>query len=155
MHPQMTNMQASAHDASSHIFASAGALVFVNAYAGSAAVSAPSHAFAAHKLACPLAPLSHTLGEHTCSTKCTKHLWPSSASTGLMPHMMCAYQLRAPSTASTAALHTRQKPLMYGWGPCTSDARENRSPLASNSTRAPSSLPCAHPPASCSCPSTP
>ena len=65
MHPRMTNMHATAHDAFSHIFASAGALVFVNAYSGSAAATAPYNAFAAHKLACPLAPLYHTPGEHS------------------------------------------------------------------------------------------
>ena len=41
MHPRMTNMHAEAHDAFEHSFASAGALAFVNAYAGSAALSAP------------------------------------------------------------------------------------------------------------------
>jgi hypothetical protein len=65
MHPQMTNIQASAHDAFEHIFASAGALVFVNEYSGSAAASAPYHAFAEHKLACPLVQLYHTLGDDT------------------------------------------------------------------------------------------
>jgi hypothetical protein len=65
MHPQMTNIQASAQDASSHIFASVGALVFVNEYAGSAAASAPYHAFAEPKLACPLGQLYHTLGDDT------------------------------------------------------------------------------------------
>src|SRR5712691_2240812 len=62
MHPQMTNIQASAQDAFSHIFASAGALVFVNEYSGSAAPPAPYNAFAEHKLACPLAQRYHTLG---------------------------------------------------------------------------------------------
>jgi hypothetical protein len=62
MHPRMTNMQASAHDAYEHIFASASALAFVNAYSGAAAPPAPSHAFAARQLACPFSPLSHTLG---------------------------------------------------------------------------------------------
>jgi hypothetical protein len=32
MHPRMTHMQAEAHDALYHIFASAGALTFVNEY---------------------------------------------------------------------------------------------------------------------------
>ena len=32
MHPQITNIQASAQDAFEHIFESAGALVFVNEY---------------------------------------------------------------------------------------------------------------------------
>jgi hypothetical protein len=41
MHPRMTNMQASAYDAFEHIFASAGALAFVNEYSGSAALPAP------------------------------------------------------------------------------------------------------------------
>ena len=62
MHPQMTNIQASAQDAFEHIFASAGALVFVNEYAGSAASPAPSHAFAARQLACPFPQREHTLG---------------------------------------------------------------------------------------------
>ena len=59
MHPRMTNMQAEAHDAFSHIFASAGALAFVNEYSESAAPPALSHAFAERKQACPLAPLYH------------------------------------------------------------------------------------------------
>ena len=50
-------------DAFSPLFASAGALVCVNASAGAAAASAPSHAFAAHQLACPWTPRYHTLGE--------------------------------------------------------------------------------------------
>jgi hypothetical protein len=58
-------MQAEAHDAFEHIFASAGALTFVNAYSGSAALPAPSHACAARQLACPFSPLSHTLGDDT------------------------------------------------------------------------------------------
>jgi len=155
MHPQMTNIQASAQEAFEHIFASAGALVFVNAYAGSAAPPAPSHAFAAHKLACPLAPLYPTLGDHTCSPKRPKHVQPSSASTGPMPPMMCAYKLRAPNHESTAVSTTHQKPLRPGCVPCRSDARDNRSPAASHSTQAPASLPCAHTTSSCSFPSTP
>ncbi len=62
MHPQRTNRQASAQDASEQIFASAGALAFVNAYAGSAASPAPYHAFAARQLACPFPQREHTLG---------------------------------------------------------------------------------------------
>ena len=58
-------MHATAHEAFSHIFASAGALVFVNESAGSAAATAPYHAFAEPKLAWPLAPLYHTLGDHS------------------------------------------------------------------------------------------
>jgi hypothetical protein len=64
MHPQMTNMQAEARDACEHIFASAGALTFVHEYSGSAALPAPSKAFAERQLACPLSPLSHTLGDN-------------------------------------------------------------------------------------------
>ena len=64
MHPRMTNMQAEAYDAFSHSLASAGALVFVNDYAESAALPALSHAFAERKQACPLAPLYHTQGDH-------------------------------------------------------------------------------------------
>jgi hypothetical protein len=57
MRPRMTNMQAEARDAFEHIFASAGALAFVNEYSGSAAPPAPSNAFATRQLACPFAPL--------------------------------------------------------------------------------------------------
>ena len=64
MHLRMTNMHAEAHDAFSHIFASAGALAFVNASAESAAPPALSNAFAERKQACPLAPLYHTQGDH-------------------------------------------------------------------------------------------
>jgi hypothetical protein len=65
MHPQMTNRQAEAHDAFDHIFASAGALAFVNEYSESAAPPALYHAFAERQQACPLAPLYHTRGDHT------------------------------------------------------------------------------------------
>jgi hypothetical protein len=76
MHPQITNIQAPAYDAHEHIFESAGALVFVNESSGSAAPPAPYNAFAEHKLACPLTPLYHTLGEHTCSTTHPQNLPP-------------------------------------------------------------------------------
>ena len=58
-------MQAEARDAFEHIFASAGALAFMNEYAESAAPPALSNAFAERKQACPLVPLYHTLGDHT------------------------------------------------------------------------------------------
>ena len=58
-------MQAEARDAFEHIFASAGALAFVNAYSESAALPALYHAFAERKQACSLAPLYHTQGDHT------------------------------------------------------------------------------------------
>jgi hypothetical protein len=57
MHPRMTNMQAEARDAFEHIFASAGALAFVNEYSELAASPALYNAFAERKPACPLAPL--------------------------------------------------------------------------------------------------
>jgi len=65
MHPRITSMQAKAHDAFEHILASAGALAFVNEYSESAALPALYNAFAERKQACPLAPLYHTLGDHT------------------------------------------------------------------------------------------
>ena len=65
MHPRMTNMHASAHDAYEHIFASAGVLAFVNEYSESAASPALYNAFAERKPACPLSPLYHMWGEHT------------------------------------------------------------------------------------------
>jgi hypothetical protein len=65
MRPRMTNMQAVAHDAHEHIFASPGALTFVDAYAGAAASPAPSHAFVERQLAYLFSPLSHTLGAVT------------------------------------------------------------------------------------------
>jgi len=61
---RMTNMQAEAHDAFAHIFASAGAPAFGNAYVESAALPALSNAFAERQQACPLAPRSHTQGDH-------------------------------------------------------------------------------------------
>ena len=64
MHPWMTNMQAEARDAFEHIFASAGALAFMNEYSESAALPALYNAFAERKQACPLAPLYHTQGDH-------------------------------------------------------------------------------------------
>jgi hypothetical protein len=63
MHPRMTNRHATAYEAFSHIVASAGALAFGNAYAGAAALPAPSHACAERQLACSFSPLSHTLGD--------------------------------------------------------------------------------------------
>jgi hypothetical protein len=57
MHPRRTNRHAEAPDAFEHIFDSAGALAFVNAYAESAAPPALSHAFAERKLACPFSSL--------------------------------------------------------------------------------------------------
>ena len=65
MHPRMTNMQAEARDAFEHIFASAGALAFINEYSESAAPPALYNAFAERKPACPLAQLYHTRGDHT------------------------------------------------------------------------------------------
>ena len=58
-------MHAEAREAFSHMLASAGALAFLNEYAESAALPALYNAFAARKPACPLAPLYHTLGDHT------------------------------------------------------------------------------------------
>ena len=58
-------MQAVACDAHEHIFASAGALAFVNAYSGSAALPALYNACAERQLTCPFLPLSHTLGDDT------------------------------------------------------------------------------------------
>jgi hypothetical protein len=63
MHPWMTHMHAEAHDAFEHIFASAGALAFVNEYSGFAALPAPYNAFAARQRACPFSPLYHTRGD--------------------------------------------------------------------------------------------
>jgi hypothetical protein len=65
MHLRMTNMQAEAYDAFEHIFASAGALAFVNEYSESAASPALYNAFAERKQASPLAPLYHTRRDHT------------------------------------------------------------------------------------------
>ena len=60
MHPQITNIQASAQDAFEHIFASAGALVFVNEYSG----------LPLHRL--PLMPSQNTSSHvpgHNCITR--------------------------------------------------------------------------------------
>jgi hypothetical protein len=57
-------MHAEARDAYEHIFDSAGARAFGNAYAESAAAPALSQAFAARTPACPLAPPYPTPGEH-------------------------------------------------------------------------------------------
>jgi hypothetical protein len=65
MPPRRTTRQAVACDAHEHLFASAGALAFVNDDAESAALPALDHAFAERKQAGPLAPLDHTLGDHT------------------------------------------------------------------------------------------
>jgi hypothetical protein len=63
MHPRMTHRQAEARAACDHIFASAGALAFVNDSAERAASPALSHACAERKPAWPLAPLEPTLGD--------------------------------------------------------------------------------------------
>jgi hypothetical protein len=135
MPPQMTHSHASAQDAFEHLFASAGALVFVNASSGAAAPPAPSHACAEHTLAYPLAPLYPILGEHTCRKKRLQNLRPSSVSTGPMPTMIFAYKRRAPRNASTAVSAPHQTPLRPGWVPCRSAARANRSPSASTPHR--------------------
>jgi hypothetical protein len=57
---RITNMQAEAYDAFSHIFESAGALAFVNEHSESAALPALYNAFAERQQACPLTPLYHT-----------------------------------------------------------------------------------------------
>jgi hypothetical protein len=57
MLPQITSLQAEAHDAFEHTLESAGALTFVNEYSGSAAPPAPYNAFAERKLACPFLTL--------------------------------------------------------------------------------------------------
>ena len=58
-------MHAEARDAYEHILDSAGARAFVNEYSESAASPALYNAFAERQQACPLAPLYHTLGDHT------------------------------------------------------------------------------------------
>jgi hypothetical protein len=58
-------MPAVACEAFEPIFASAGALAFVNASAGAAALPALSNACAARQLPCPFVPLSPTLGDDT------------------------------------------------------------------------------------------
>jgi hypothetical protein len=55
-------MQAVACDAFEHIFASAGALAFVNAYSGAAALPALYNACAERQLTCPLLPLYRCSG---------------------------------------------------------------------------------------------
>jgi hypothetical protein len=57
MLPQITSLQAEAHDAFEHTLESAGALTFVNEYSGSAAPPAPYNAFAERKLECPFLTL--------------------------------------------------------------------------------------------------
>jgi hypothetical protein len=64
MHLRMTTMQAEAHDAFEHLFASAGALAFVNEYSESAALPALYTAFAERQQACSLAQLSPPPGDH-------------------------------------------------------------------------------------------
>ena len=100
MPPRMTNMHAAAHDAFSHIFASAGALAFVNAYAESAAPPALYHACAERKPACPLAPRYHTEGDHPGRHKHPQHLRPLLALTGLMRNTISASKPLAPNNVS-------------------------------------------------------
>jgi hypothetical protein len=77
MHPPMTHMQAAAPDAFEHSFASAGALAFVNEYSGSAAVPAPSNAFAERQHAYSISSLLYMLGGDTGSDYRTRNLLPS------------------------------------------------------------------------------
>ena len=98
-------MQAVACDAHEHIFASTGALAFVNAYSGSAALPALYNACAERQQACPLAPLYHTRGDHTGSHKHPKHLRPLLASTGLIRNPMSASKPLALNSVSFCALN--------------------------------------------------
>ena len=90
-----------------HIFASAGALAFVNEYSGSAAPPAPYNAFAERSRHVP----SHhciTRGEitHEAQTH-TKPLRPLLASTGRMPNMIFASRPLALRNGSTSSSSTR------------------------------------------------
>lgn len=96
-------MQAEARDAFEHIFASAGALAFLNEYSESAAPPALYHAFVERKQACPLAQLYPRRRDHPCSHKHPKPLRPLLASTGLMRNTMSASKLLAPPTGSFCA----------------------------------------------------
>src|SRR2546426_11548855 len=109
MHPRMTNMQAEARDAFEHIFASAGALAFVNESAESAAPPALSTAFAERKQAWPLAPRYHTRGDHPCSHQPPKHVRPLLASTGLMRNTRSASKPLALHHVSFCVLHRALK----------------------------------------------
>ena len=70
----MTHRHAAAHAACEPLCASAGARVFVNASAASAAPPALSPAFVERTQACPLAPLSHTRSAPPCSPKHPQHV---------------------------------------------------------------------------------
>jgi hypothetical protein len=137
----MTNRQASAHEASEPIFASAGALVFVNEYAGAAAASAPSHAFAERQLACPFSPRSPTPGGDTGRVYRKQHLSLSWASIGPMPNTMSADKLSVTTAGRAVVSTTHQRPSMRGHGPSKSRAQDTPSRWVSHSTKALSSLP--------------
>src|SRR6266436_7166271 len=100
MHLRMTKMQAEAHDAFSPIFASAGALAFVNEYAESAAPPALYHAGAERKPAWPLAQRYHTRRDPPCSHTSPKSLRPCLASTGLRRNTRSASKPLAPHNGS-------------------------------------------------------
>ena len=100
MPPRMTHRQAEAREAFEPIFASAGALAFMHAYAESAAPPALSQAFAERKPACPLAPLYHRRRDHPGSHKPPKHVRPVLASTGLRRNTLSAAKPLARHTVS-------------------------------------------------------
>jgi hypothetical protein len=109
MRPWMTNLQTEAHDAFEHIFASAGALAFVNEDSESAAPPALYHAFAERKQACPFSPLYYTLGGDTGSVYRQRMLRRLSASTGRTPNMTSAYKPPVLNDGSCCALNTALK----------------------------------------------
>jgi hypothetical protein len=70
MHPWMTSLQASAHEACEQTLESAGVLTFAKDSSGSAAPLAPCNAVAERQLGGPFSPLYHTVQEviHAAST---------------------------------------------------------------------------------------
>src|SRR5262249_36220477 len=143
MHQRITSMQAEARDAFEHILESAGALAFVYEYSESAASPALYNAFAERKPACPLTPLYHILGDHTCSHTPSKPLRPLLASTGRMPNTIFAYKLLARSDGSSSCSNTAPRPSMRGSRPCACASTDNPSRCAWNSRKGPSWPRCA------------
>ena len=138
MHPRMTHRQAEAHDAFEHIFASAGALAFINAYAGSAALPAPYNALAARQLACPCSH-SSTLEEITHDTCRSRSL--CLVLTGLTPNMMSASRRLTPQNVHTSSSSTPPRPLTRGAPHGARGSLAHPWPCVSNSTKALWSLP--------------
>jgi len=111
----MTHRPAEARDACAPIFASAGALAFVNASSEAAAPPALSQAFAERQQAWPLAPRYPTEGAHPCRHKPPQPVRPLWASTGLRrTTSTLSRRRRPPNRGGQGAGHGTQRHAIVG-----------------------------------------